>query len=47
VRYYHRTLEEYLDAFLGAGLSLRTLADVPSGRRGGIPSFMILAFDKP
>src|SRR5215211_2911676 len=23
VRYYHRTLEEYLDAFLGAGLRLR------------------------
>ena len=47
VRYYHRTLEEYLDAFLGAGLRLRTLADVPSGQSGGIPSFMILAFDKP
>jgi hypothetical protein len=47
VRYCHRTLEEYLDASLGAGLRLRALADVPSDRRGGIPSFMVLAFDKP
>jgi 2-polyprenyl-3-methyl-5-hydroxy-6-metoxy-1,4-benzoquinol methylase len=47
VRYYHRTLEEYLDAFLAAGLRLGKLADVPSGSRGGIPSYMVLAFDKP
>jgi 2-polyprenyl-3-methyl-5-hydroxy-6-metoxy-1,4-benzoquinol methylase len=47
VRYYHRTLEEYLDAFLGAGLRLSKLADVPSGRRGGIPSYMVLVLDKP
>jgi 2-polyprenyl-3-methyl-5-hydroxy-6-metoxy-1,4-benzoquinol methylase len=47
VRYYHRTLEEYLDALLAAGLRLGKLADVPSGSRGGIPSYMILAFDKP
>jgi hypothetical protein len=51
-RYYHRTLEEYVDAFLAAGLRLAKLADVahtpppePGGRR--FPSFMILAFEKP
>lgn len=53
--YYHRTLEEYLDAFLGAGLHLAKLADVPD--RPGLPwllpahyrfpRFMVLAFDKP
>ena len=55
VRYYHRTLEEYLDAFLAAGFQLAKLADVPD--RPGLdwllpencrfPRFMILAFDKP
>ena len=52
VRYYHRMLEEYVDAFLEAGLRLTKLADVPhtprpppEGRR--FPFFMILAFDKP
>ncbi len=51
IRYYHRTLEEYVDAFLDAGLRLAKLADVchtppppPGGRR--FPSFMILAFDR-
>ena len=44
-RYYHRTLEEYVDAFLDAGLRLAKLADVPHGRV--IPSFLVLAFDKP
>ncbi len=52
--YYHRTLEEYLDAFLGAGFQLAKLVDVPD--RPGLPwplpahyrfpRFMILAFDK-
>lgn len=54
-QYYHRTLEEYLDAFLAAGLRLAKLVDVPV--RPGLPSllpdhyrfprFMVLAFDKP
>jgi SAM-dependent methyltransferase len=54
-RYYHRTLEEYLDAFLAAGLRLTKLADVvdvfglpwllPGGSR--FPRFMVLAFEKP
>jgi SAM-dependent methyltransferase len=53
--YYHRTLEEYLDAFLGAGFRLARLADVTDN--GGLPwllpahfrfsRFMILAFDAP
>ena len=53
-RYYHRTLEEYLDAFLAAGFRLAKLADVPD--RPGLrwllpehyrfPRFMVLAFDK-
>lgn len=53
--YYHRTLEEYLDAFLGVGFQLAKLADVTD--RGGLPwllpaharfpRFTILAFDAP
>jgi hypothetical protein len=53
--YYHRTLEEYLDAFFAAGFRLAKLVDVPD--RPGLPwplpeacrfpRFMILAFDKP
>jgi 2-polyprenyl-3-methyl-5-hydroxy-6-metoxy-1,4-benzoquinol methylase len=53
--YYHRTLEEYLDAFLVAGWRLTGLVDVPD--RPGLPwllppacrfpRFMILAFEKP
>ena len=53
--YYHRTLEEYLDAFLAAGFRLAKLVDVPD--RPGLqwllpehyrfPRFMVLAFDKP
>ena len=53
--YYHRTLEDYLDAFLGAGFRLAKLVDVPDrsdllptlpqGSR--FPRFMVLAFDKP
>jgi 2-polyprenyl-3-methyl-5-hydroxy-6-metoxy-1,4-benzoquinol methylase len=54
-RYYHRTLEEYLDAFLAAGLRLATLVDIPetAGRDWLLPAhcrfplFMILAFEKP
>lgn len=30
-RYFHRTLEEYMDAFLGAGFTLAKLADVSWG----------------
>jgi SAM-dependent methyltransferase len=53
--YYHRTLEEYLDAFLDAGFRLAKLVDVAdrSGLEWLLPSevrfprFMILAFDTP
>jgi len=51
-RYYHRTLEEYLDTFLAAGFRLRKIADV-SPRQGDMlpkdarfPYGMILALDK-
>jgi 2-polyprenyl-3-methyl-5-hydroxy-6-metoxy-1,4-benzoquinol methylase len=44
VAYYHRTLEEYLDAFLDAGLRLGKLVDVREERP--FPFFMVLAFDK-
>src|SRR5262249_14453905 len=53
--YYHRTLEAYLDAFLGVGFRLVKLADVTD--QGGspwllprhfiFPRFLILAFDAP
>ena len=53
--YYHRTLEDYLDAFLTARFRLAKLVDVPDraslspllpeGSR--FPRFMVLAFDKP
>src|SRR3954447_9625213 len=46
--YYHRTLEEYLDAFLGTELRLAKLVDVPEPERPGhrrFPLFMVLAFD--
>ncbi len=54
-RYYHRTLEQYLDAFRDAGLTLMKLVDVPDvfglewvlPRGSRFPRFMILAFDKP
>src|SRR5918912_997145 len=48
--YYHRTLEEYLDAFLSTGLRLAKLVDVPEPERPGqrrFPLFMVLAYDKP
>jgi 2-polyprenyl-3-methyl-5-hydroxy-6-metoxy-1,4-benzoquinol methylase len=56
--YYHRTLENYLDAFLGAGLRLAKLTDI-STLAGAhkpdaflpdgarFPRFMLLAFTKP
>jgi ubiquinone/menaquinone biosynthesis C-methylase UbiE len=54
--YYHRTLEEYIDAFLEAGLQLVSLRDVvqrgayfspPLPERSGFPLFMVLSFEKP
>ena len=56
--YYHRTLEDYLDAFLTAGLRLAKLADIPAmasvhepktilPEGGRFPRFMVLAFTKP
>jgi SAM-dependent methyltransferase len=55
VRYYHRTMGEYLDGFLGAGWRLARLVDVPAAPRddlglppgGRFPLFTVLAFDKP
>jgi SAM-dependent methyltransferase len=55
---YHRTLEEYLDAFLGGGLWLTKLVDVPEVPSVAgpdtilpadyrFPRFMLLAFVKP
>ena len=55
---HHRTLENYLDAFLAAGLHLTKLADIPAlaSTRGPdtklpdgarFPRFMLLAFTKP
>jgi 2-polyprenyl-3-methyl-5-hydroxy-6-metoxy-1,4-benzoquinol methylase len=53
-QYYHRTLEEYLDAFFAVGLRLTKLADVASSSLPGhlphdvrFPRFTILAFEKP
>lgn len=54
-RYYHRTLEQYLDAFLDADLRLVKLVDVPDvfglggvrPRGSRFPRFMIVAFEKP
>ncbi len=54
----HRTLEEYLDAFIGAGLRLTKLADVPANSflpgpdsilpaGSRFPRFMLLAFVNP
>ena len=56
--YYHRTLEDYLDAFLAGGLRLAKLADMPAladthgpdaylPPGGRFPRFMLLAFSKP
>src|SRR5579859_94888 len=57
-RMRHRTTEEYLDAFLAAGLLLTKLADVPENAfepepgtlladGGRFPRFLLLAFSKP
>ncbi len=57
-RYYHRTLEDYLDAFLTAGLHPAKLTDIAaladSHRPDAylppgarFPRFMLLAFNKP
>jgi 2-polyprenyl-3-methyl-5-hydroxy-6-metoxy-1,4-benzoquinol methylase len=56
--YHHRTLENYLDAFLGGGLCLTKLADITARADshrpdaylpagGRFPRFMLLAFRKP
>ena len=55
VGYYHRTLGEYLAAFLAAGWRLAALVDVPAPPRDDLPLppgsrfpfFTVLAFDKP
>lgn len=58
VYHYHRTLEEYLDAFLAAGLHLTKLADLPDlpslagpdtilPEGYRFPRFTLLAFAKP
>ena len=54
-RYYHRTLDDYLDAFLAAGMVLVKLVDVPEpgGREWLLPPdtrfpmYTILAFRAP
>ncbi len=53
VGYFHRTLEDYLDAFLLAGWRLTKLADVPAEPRDNLtlppgsrfPFFTVLAFE--
>jgi hypothetical protein len=56
--HHHRTLEEYLDAFVAAGLRLTKLADLPGymsvhgpetilSEGYRFPHFMLLAFAKP
>jgi len=58
VYYYHRTLEEYLDAFLSSGLRLTKLADLAAladhhpehaivPEGDRFPRFMLLGFVKP
>jgi SAM-dependent methyltransferase len=58
VYYYHRTLEQYLDAFLSSGLQLTKLADLRAlsddhpphaivPDGDRFPRFMLLRFDKP
>jgi 2-polyprenyl-3-methyl-5-hydroxy-6-metoxy-1,4-benzoquinol methylase len=51
--YYHRTLEEYLDAFLGSGFRLVKLADVSWGEQHGLlpdgtrfPYGMVMALER-
>jgi SAM-dependent methyltransferase len=58
VYHYHRTLEDYLDAFMGAGLRLVKLADLAGladkhpahsivPEGDRFPRFMLLGLDKP
>lgn len=58
VHFYHRTLEQYLDAFLAVGLRLTKLVDLPRvasnpnldtllPEGARFPFLMILAFEKP
>lgn len=55
VGYYHRTLGDYVDGFVGAGWRLAKLVDVPAAPRDDLslppgsrfPLFTVLAFDKP
>jgi len=58
IYYYHRTLEDFLDAFLTAGLHLTKLADLPARADDHppytclpagtrFPRFMLLAFALP
>jgi len=58
VYHYHRTLEDYLDAFLSSGLRLTKLADLPAladshpphaivPEGDRFPRFMLLGFVKP
>jgi len=58
VYHYHRTLEDYLDAFMGAGLRLVKLADLAGladkhpahsivPEGDRFPRFMLLGFEKP
>ena len=55
LRYYQRTMGDYMDAFLGVGWRLVRLVDVPAAPRDDLrlppgsrfPLFTVLAFDKP
>jgi SAM-dependent methyltransferase len=55
VDYYHRTMGEYLDGFLGAGWRLARLVDLPAAPRDDLslppgsrfPLFIVLAFVRP
>jgi len=54
-RYYHRTLEEYIDAFVGAHLRRVKLMDAPDvfglewlvPKQCRFPRFRLLAFETP
>ena len=58
IYYYHRTMEDYLDAFLSCGLQLTKLADLPAladvhpphaivPEGDRFPRFMLLRFARP
>lgn len=44
--HHHRTLEDYLAAFLDAGLRLTRLADLTGMAVQGLPRFMLLGLAK-